>query len=165
MGCSLCLAGRNRRYGDTRATSLSIDPLAGPLPLQRKEIIEGNPESVSHDQGAFILVDFPGFPGNGLLGPARFFLVRPEVGHSHLRMLVKHTDQHLQPPVLLRFGALAQLDPLRSQPPRLLEDRLISSQGGKGRELGRPVMHGHLGIGRRDMVWHVEHIVVFSSHA
>ena len=126
--------------------------------------MNGDLLSALQNQDLPVSVNFADCPGGGQIFPALLFPVWTEPGHRYLWMLIQQPGQHPELPVQFCLDTLVQLFLRLGQPPRLLKDRIVATQGCKGRKLRRPIMAGHLRVARGDMVGQEEHIVVFSAH-
>ena len=122
------------------------------LSRQRQQITERDLLSTFQNHDLPISINFADRPGGNQVISTLFFPVWLEPGHRYLWMLIQQPGQHPELPVQFCLDALVQLFLRLGQPPRLLKDRIVATQGCKGRKLRRPIMAGHLRVERGDMM-------------
>ena len=105
------------------------------LSRQRQQITERDLLSAFQNHDLPISINFADRPGGNQVISALFFPVWPEPGHRHRWMLIQQSGQHTELLVQFRLDTFIQLFLQRGQPPRLLKDRIVPTQGCKGRKL------------------------------
>lgn len=111
--------------------------------LNPDDLPNGNPSAALQQQATLHRINPLQPPLGGDVCAALLFLVRQEVGHLHQGMFPLLGIQVVQPPLQLFPVALSQLHTLVCQAARLPDDSIKACQGRKGRELSRPLRHGH----------------------
>ena len=126
-------------------------------------LVHGDNRAVGENEGAVIFVYPAQVSGEGLVAPAGLFLIGDKIFHCHRGSLRGKVGEPGDSIVKVTAFVLGQLTPLPGKPGGLVYAVPMPCEGGKGGELGCPVVHGHGRVNGAHMVRQVDYIIVASG--
>ena len=110
------------------------------------DMVQWDPFPICQQEYSHRHVDLPDYAAGRDVIPSLFLLVRFEVQDFDLRALCEMISQPDKAAVQGFQFVFIQLRPVGREALRFTDSDTVAGQSGEGRELGGPVLHGHLGV-------------------